>query len=248
MTESVRVSMRVPGTSPMPELMSLIQSIEAAGFDGAGILDSQMISRDTFVVLGQAATRHVAPARCFPAVTNPFTRHASVLAGAIQTVEELAPGPGEVRDRHRLHVREHDRPEGGDARRDARVHRHRQVAPRRQERRLRRDAGPAGLRRGAADPGPDGGVGAEGHRAGRRDRRRRAAPRRLQPRHRRAGARRISSAARGGAAGGSRTSRSSGRCGRARRRRRRRRAGSRGRPRCTGACCAGAATGSSPPA
>ena len=28
----------------------------------------------------------------FPAVTNPFTRHASVLAGAIQTVEELAPG------------------------------------------------------------------------------------------------------------------------------------------------------------
>jgi alkanesulfonate monooxygenase SsuD/methylene tetrahydromethanopterin reductase-like flavin-dependent oxidoreductase (luciferase family) len=28
----------------------------------------------------------------FPAVTNPFTRHASVLAGAIQTVEEMAPG------------------------------------------------------------------------------------------------------------------------------------------------------------
>jgi 5,10-methylenetetrahydromethanopterin reductase len=28
----------------------------------------------------------------FPAVTNPFTRHASVLASAIQTVEEMAPG------------------------------------------------------------------------------------------------------------------------------------------------------------
>src|SRR2546428_8414045 len=28
----------------------------------------------------------------FPAVTNPFTRHASVLAGAIQTVEEMARG------------------------------------------------------------------------------------------------------------------------------------------------------------
>jgi 5,10-methylenetetrahydromethanopterin reductase len=28
----------------------------------------------------------------FPAVTNPFTRHSSVLAGAIQTVAELAPG------------------------------------------------------------------------------------------------------------------------------------------------------------
>ena len=40
----------------MPDLMRLIQGIEAAGFDGAGILDSQMLSRDTFVVLGQAAT------------------------------------------------------------------------------------------------------------------------------------------------------------------------------------------------
>jgi 5,10-methylenetetrahydromethanopterin reductase len=75
----------------MPALMSLIQGIEAAGFDGAGILDSQMISRDTFVVLGQAATQ-TSRLTLFPAVTNPFTRHASVLAGAIRTVEELAPG------------------------------------------------------------------------------------------------------------------------------------------------------------
>jgi 5,10-methylenetetrahydromethanopterin reductase len=75
----------------MPELMTLIRSIEAAGFDGAGILDSQMLSRDTFVTLGQAAT-HTSRLALFPAVTNPFTRHASVLASAIQTVEELAPG------------------------------------------------------------------------------------------------------------------------------------------------------------
>ena len=91
MTTPVRVSMRVPGTAPMPALMKLIASIEAAGFDGAGILDSQLLSRDTFVVLGQAAT-HTTRMALFPAVTNPFTRHASVLASAIQTVEELAPG------------------------------------------------------------------------------------------------------------------------------------------------------------
>jgi 5,10-methylenetetrahydromethanopterin reductase len=83
--------MRVPGTQPMPDLMRLIQSIEAAGFDGAGILDSQLLSRDTFVVLSQAAT-HTSRLTLFPAVTNPLTRHASVLAGAIQSVEELAPG------------------------------------------------------------------------------------------------------------------------------------------------------------
>lgn len=91
MTGPVRVHMRVPGTAPMRDLMTLIQSIEAAGFDGAGILDSQLLCRDTFVTLGQAAT-HTSRLTLFPAVTNPFTRHASVLAGGIQTVEELAPG------------------------------------------------------------------------------------------------------------------------------------------------------------
>src|SRR5437667_5597873 len=91
MTDPVRVHSGVPGTSPMPALMKLIESIEAAGFDGAGILDSQMISRDMFIVLAQAAT-HTSRMALFPAVTNPFTRHAVVLAGGIQTVEELAPG------------------------------------------------------------------------------------------------------------------------------------------------------------
>src|SRR5438552_2788327 len=51
MTEPVRIHLRVPGTAPMADLMRLIRSIEAAGFDGAGILDSQLLSRDTFVVL-----------------------------------------------------------------------------------------------------------------------------------------------------------------------------------------------------
>jgi 5,10-methylenetetrahydromethanopterin reductase len=91
MSEPLRVDLRVPSTAPMPDLMRLLRSIEAAGFDGAGILDSQMLSRDTFVVLGQAAAA-TSRLTLFPAVTNPFTRHASVLAGAIQTVEELAPG------------------------------------------------------------------------------------------------------------------------------------------------------------
>jgi 5,10-methylenetetrahydromethanopterin reductase len=91
MSEPIRIHLRIPGTAPMPQLIRLIQDVETAGFDGAGILDSQMISRDTFVVLGQAAT-NTSRLTLFPAVTNPFTRDASVLAGAIQTVEELAPG------------------------------------------------------------------------------------------------------------------------------------------------------------
>lgn len=91
MSDPVRVHMRVPGTAPVPQLMELIESIEAAGFDGAGVLDSQLIARDTFITLSHAAmhTKHL---QLFPAVTNPFTRHPSVLASAIQTVEEAAPG------------------------------------------------------------------------------------------------------------------------------------------------------------
>jgi 5,10-methylenetetrahydromethanopterin reductase len=75
----------------MPDLMKFIQSVETAGFDGVGVLDSQMLCRDTFVTLGQAAT-HTSRLALFPAVTNPITRDASVLAGAIATVEDLAPG------------------------------------------------------------------------------------------------------------------------------------------------------------
>jgi len=91
MSQPVRIYLRIPGTAPMPELVRLIQDVEAAGFDGAGILDSQLLSRDAFVVLGQAAS-NTSRLTLFPAVTNPFTRDASVLASAIQTVEELAPG------------------------------------------------------------------------------------------------------------------------------------------------------------
>src|SRR5438128_8511682 len=87
----VQASLRVPGTMPLPALLTLIRDVEAAGFDGVGILDSQLLCRDTFVTLGLAAV-NTSRLMLFPAVTNPLTRHASVLAGAIQTVEELAPG------------------------------------------------------------------------------------------------------------------------------------------------------------
>ena len=87
----IRVTLRVPGTDPLPQLVDLIRDIEVAGFDGVGILDSQLLCRDTFVTLALAATQ-TSRLTLFPAVTNPFTRHVSVLAGAMQTVEELAPG------------------------------------------------------------------------------------------------------------------------------------------------------------
>ena len=87
----IHISLRIPATAPMPELIKLIQDVEAAGFDGAGFLDSQLLCRDTFVTMGLAAA-HTSALTLFPAVTNPLTRHVSTLASAIQTVEGLAPG------------------------------------------------------------------------------------------------------------------------------------------------------------
>lgn len=87
----VHVSLRIPGTAPMPDLIKLVQDAEASGFDGAGFLDSQLLCRDTFVTMGLAAAR-TSRVTLFSAVTNPLTRHVSTLASAIQTVEDLAPG------------------------------------------------------------------------------------------------------------------------------------------------------------
>src|SRR5215467_2236984 len=91
----VQVSLRIPGTSPMTELIRLIQDVETAGFDGAGILDSQLLCRDTFVTLGQAATQ-TSRLNLFPAGTNPFSRQVPVLGGAIQTAADHAPGRHKV--------------------------------------------------------------------------------------------------------------------------------------------------------
>lgn len=91
MPTPVEISLRVPGTMPLHNMMTLLQDVEAAGFDGAGILDSQLLCRDVFVTMAVAATK-TSRLNLFSAVTNPFSRHASVLASAMQSVEELAPG------------------------------------------------------------------------------------------------------------------------------------------------------------
>jgi 5,10-methylenetetrahydromethanopterin reductase len=91
MPDPVQISLRIPGTAPIREVARLVEEVEAAGFAGAGILDSQLLCRDVFVTMTAAAmqTSHIT---IFPAVTNPFTRHVSVLASAMQAIEELAPG------------------------------------------------------------------------------------------------------------------------------------------------------------
>jgi 5,10-methylenetetrahydromethanopterin reductase len=66
------------------------QRAERLGFDNVWFPDSQLLWRDVYAVLAVAATR-TERVTLGTAVTNVETRHPSVLATAIRTVQELAP-------------------------------------------------------------------------------------------------------------------------------------------------------------
>ena len=87
----MQVSIRVPPFAPVPDVTAFTRRCEEAGFDGVGFIDSQMITRDVFVVLAHAATA-TSRIRLMPAVTNPLTRHVSVLASAARSLWDIAPG------------------------------------------------------------------------------------------------------------------------------------------------------------
>ena len=87
----IEFDLRIPPCGAVTDVAEFAAQCEEAGFDGVGILDSQMLERDVFVSMAFAAnaTRRI---RISSAVINPVTRHISVLASAAKTVSELAPG------------------------------------------------------------------------------------------------------------------------------------------------------------
>ena len=85
------IILRVPACAPVNEVADFIAEAEKAGFAGVGIPDTQLVTRDAFVALALAAER-TSRIMLYPAVTNPVTRHVSVIASLVRTIEELAPG------------------------------------------------------------------------------------------------------------------------------------------------------------
>ena len=88
---AIQIDLRVPPCAPVSEVAKFVGLCEEAGFDGVGILDSQMLERDVFVSMAVAA-QATSRIRLASAVLNPMTRHLSVIASAAKTVSELAPG------------------------------------------------------------------------------------------------------------------------------------------------------------
>src|SRR5579863_7488273 len=64
---------------------------ESQGWDGIALADTQCISEDVFVLLGLAA-QATTKVKLMTGVTNPYTRHPSVTAGAIATIQAVSRG------------------------------------------------------------------------------------------------------------------------------------------------------------
>ncbi|MDA1215397.1 MAG: LLM class flavin-dependent oxidoreductase [Chloroflexi bacterium] len=73
-----------------PKAGEFARAAEAAGFDALGIRDHQADGRDAFVRLTVAAL-NTSRLTLYPAVSNPLTRHPSVLASLANTLQEVAP-------------------------------------------------------------------------------------------------------------------------------------------------------------
>jgi 5,10-methylenetetrahydromethanopterin reductase len=92
---AIKIDLRVPPCKPVSEVTAFVKECEDAGFDGVGMLDSQLLERDVFVAMAHALL-NTSTIRVASAVTNPVTRHPSVLASAAQTVSEIAPGRAQI--------------------------------------------------------------------------------------------------------------------------------------------------------
>ena len=88
--KALKIDLRVPPCAPVNRVAEFVRQCEEAGFNGVGLLDSQMLERDVFVSMA-LAVQATSGIRVASAVTNPVTRHVSVLASSIKSVAELAP-------------------------------------------------------------------------------------------------------------------------------------------------------------
>jgi 5,10-methylenetetrahydromethanopterin reductase len=87
----VRFDVGIVNNQPVPAVVRQAQLAETLGYDTVWITDSHLICRELWVTLTACvqATRRI---KLGPGVTVPHTRHWSVAASAIATLEELAPG------------------------------------------------------------------------------------------------------------------------------------------------------------
>jgi 5,10-methylenetetrahydromethanopterin reductase len=88
---AIRVTVSFQQSGPISEIVRIAQLAESLGFDGLWLNDAQSHWREVYVSLGAigAATSRI---ELGPGVTNVSTRHLSVTASAIYSLDELTGG------------------------------------------------------------------------------------------------------------------------------------------------------------
>src|SRR3970040_1061380 len=86
-----RLGLALWGTEPVARLAAHARLAEELGFDSVWVIDSQLLCREVYVTLAAIAlaTKNI---RFGPGVTQPVTRHASVTASAIATLQDTSGG------------------------------------------------------------------------------------------------------------------------------------------------------------
>ncbi|MBI3966450.1 MAG: LLM class flavin-dependent oxidoreductase [Chloroflexi bacterium] len=85
------LSFGVSPREPFSRIVSLVWQAEDAGFDAVWVIDSQLIMKDAYLTLALCAeqTRRI---KLGTGVTNPVTRHPTVIANAFAGLRELSDG------------------------------------------------------------------------------------------------------------------------------------------------------------
>lgn len=87
----MRVGLNLGAYGPLSDVMAVWQEADASGVSWVGISDTPLLAREAHVAAAALLSRP-GRARVSPMVSNPLTRHPSVTAAAVATLDELAPG------------------------------------------------------------------------------------------------------------------------------------------------------------
>jgi 5,10-methylenetetrahydromethanopterin reductase len=87
----VKFDLAILASEPLPVVVRQVQLAERLGYDTAWITDTHLVCRELWVTLAACATA-TSRIRLGPGVTVPHSRHVSVTASAVASLEELAPG------------------------------------------------------------------------------------------------------------------------------------------------------------
>lgn len=88
---TMRLGLNLGAYAPLADVLPVWDEADAAGVAWIGISDTPLLAREAYVAAAALASRP-GRARISSMVSNPLTRHPSVAASALATLDELAPG------------------------------------------------------------------------------------------------------------------------------------------------------------